>query len=500
MVPNVLIVQPDLSLAARLKQLILSGADVSVDFEDSVQGGLEALDGYTQLDLCVCDIHYPERNGSVLLSAIQNKFPRARVIVVTDSDSEASDEPLPDCPVLSLPQDEAHFIALCRETLTSLEGSEIPPFRLGAKFLSDRWGDWYEGYDTSLKREVFIIVTHSWATPEESIQFRNSATLRARAAHSNVQAVYVAGTYKERDFVCHEKWTMPNLADFAASGQKIDARLAAQILHTVGSVLMFWNAHGHPHAALDATDVSISPQGVIKVTNKVDPALPITPLRPTDMVAVAVAVRALLPPSEQVPQRLQELLDTIRDSEQVTLETTMGDITIKLNSARAPRTVANFFTYVDSNAYDGTIFHHVIPDFVVQGGRFSPEMSKIPTAAPIPSEASNGLSNVRGTVALTQSKQPNSITSQFVFNLADNMSLNGSRHKPGYVVFGKIVRGIGIIERISQVRTTKKGIYHHVPVEPIMILRARRKDAMPVARIVDEAQAIDIQLTAQQTC
>jgi cyclophilin family peptidyl-prolyl cis-trans isomerase/CheY-like chemotaxis protein len=497
MVPNVLIVQPDLSLAARLQQLILSGADVSINFEDSVQGGLESLQGYTHLDLCVCDIHYPEENVLPLLSAVQNKFPRARLIIVTNSDIQELDKNTPGLVVLSLPRDEADFISLCQETLASLEGYEIPPFRLGAKFLSDRWGDWYEGYDISLKREVFIIVTHSWATQEESAQFRNSAALRARAAHTNVQSVYVAGSHQGRDFVCHEKWAMPSLADFAENGWNIDARLAAQILYTVGSVLMFWDANHYPHAAIDATDVSISPQGVIKVANKVDPSLPITPMRLTDIVAVAAAVRALLLPLGQVPLQLRELLDTIRDSEQVIFETSVGDITIKLNSVRAPLAVANFLSYVDKKAYDGTIFHHVIPDFVVQGGRFRPEMSKIPTAPPIPNESSNGLFNVRGTIAMTQSKQSNSVTSQFAFNLADNMSLNGSLNKPGYVVFGKVINGLEVIDKMAQVKITKKGIYHHAPLESILILKARRNDSIPLAHVVNEAQAIDIQLTTQ---
>lgn len=495
MAPNVLIVQPDLLLAARLQQLISSGADVSIGFEDSVQGGLEALQNYTYLDLCVCDIYYPDGDGLALLAAVQDKFPRARLIIVTSSDLNKLAKPIEGLTVLSLPQDTAHFIFLCQETLASLEGCEIPPFRLGPKFWSDRWGDWYQAYDTSLKREVFLVVIHSWATPEESLQFRNSAALMACAAHPNVQAVYVAGTYQGRDFVCHEKWDMPNLTHFAETGRKITPRLAAQILHTVGAVLMFWDSHGYPHDSVSPSHVSISPQGVIKVANRVNPASAIAPARLTDMATVAAAVRALLSPLEQIPKRLRELLDTIRDNEQVILETTMGEITIKLNSARAPLAVANFFSYVDKKAYDGTIFHHVIPNFVVQGGRFKTEMNKIPTAPPVPDESSNGLFNVRGTIAMTRSKQPNSITSQFVFNLADNTSLNGSLNKPGYIVFGKVTKGLDIVDKMAQVMTTRKGIYHHVPVRPIILQKARRNDSVPLAHVVSEAQAIDMELT-----
>jgi len=497
MTPHVLIIQPDLSLAARLQQLILSGADVSISFEDSVQGGLEALQTHTYLDLCVCDIYYPDGDGLALLSAIQDKFPRARLIIVTSSDIKKLDEPPPSFTVLSLPQDTAHFISLCQETLTSLEGCEIPPFRLGAKFRSDRWGDWYQGYDKTLKREVLMVVTHSWATPRESMQFRTAAALMAQAAHPNVQAVYVAGRHQGREFVCHEKWDMPNLTDFAEAGRKIDARLAAQILHTVGSVLMFWNAQQYPHASINPGHVSISPQGVIKVANKVDPTLALTPLRLTDIVTVTAAVRALLLPLVEVPTRLRDLLDTIRDGAQVLLETSMGNITIQLNSVRAPLTAANFLAYVDKKAYDGTIFHHVIPDFVVQGGRFKPEMNKIPTADPIADESSNGLSNTRGTIALTRSKQPNSATSQFVFNLADNLSLNGGLNKPGFAVFGKVIKGLEVIEKMAQVKVTKKGVYHHVPAEPIILLKAYRHELVSIEQVVNEAQAIDLQLTTQ---
>ncbi len=497
MVPNVLIVQPDLSLAARLQQLILSGADVSISFEDSVQGGLEALQNYAYLDLCVCDIYYPEGKGLTLVSAVREKFPRARLLIVTSSDSDEIARTIEGQPVLALPQDTAQFIFLCQETLASLEGCEIPPFRLGPKFRSDRWGDWYQGYDTSLKREVFIIVIHSWATAQESAQFRNSATLMARAAHSNVQAVYVAGSYQGRDFVCHEKWDMPSLAHFAETSWKIDSRLAAQILHTVASVLMFWDSNQYPHGAFNTTHVSISPQGVVKVANRVDPTLPVIPARIADMVHIAGAVRALLLPHGQVPSRLRELLDTIRDSEQVVFETTLGDVVIKLNSARAPLTVANFLSYVDQKAYDGTLFHHVIPDFIVQGGRLKPEMSKIPAAAPVPDESSNGLFNIRGTVALMPGKQSNGATSQFIFNLRDNASLNGVLNKPGCAVFGKVIKGLQLIEKMSQVRTTKKGIYHHIPVEPVILKKARRNDSVPIEYVISEAQAIDMQLTPQ---
>lgn len=497
MLPNVLIIHPDLALAARLHQLIASGTDVEIGFDDSLAGGLTALEGYSHLELCVCDFHGPDRDVLNFLDKVRGKFPRARLVVTTCRDIDAY-KALENVVVLPLPLDEAQFILVCAETFATLEGQEFPPFRLGPKVRSDRSGDWYEAYDTVLKRDTYLTVIHSWATEEESMQFRAAAALMAQASHSHVQAVYLAGEHKGRHFVCHEKWDVPNLADMAAADIRINPRQAAQILHTVGSVLKFWSDEGYPHPAIGPGQITLSPQGVIKVVNCVDPALPVRPLILGDLVAVAEVIQRLLLPGKQVPPSLSRLLDQIVSGEHVALDTTLGEIIFELDRIHSPITVDNFQRYVQAQAYDGSIFHHIIPGFVVQGGRFKTDMLKVPTEAPIPNEATNGQLNLRGTIAMARGSDPDSATSQFAFNLLDNRSLNHSANRPGYAVFGRVIRGMDVVDKIAQVKTSRHGAYHYLPDEQVVVRSARRKDAISVEEVIEEAQALDIQLAPEQ--
>jgi len=162
----------------------------------------------------------------------------------------------------------------------------------------------------------------------------------------------------------------------------------------------------------------------------------------------------------------------------VRLETTMGDIEIELNEIAAPVTVENFLTYVEEGFYDGadglgaTIFHRVIAEFMVQCGGFTAELVQKDTHDPIVNEASNGLKNDRGTVAMARTNEPDSATSQFYINVVDNDSLNYSDSNPGYAVFGKVVSGMDVVDAISRVHTTSQEGHDDVPVEPIVITAA----------------------------
>jgi formylglycine-generating enzyme required for sulfatase activity len=310
---NVLIVQPDPALAERIGQIVLAGTpDAAVG---SVPGPLEAiaaLEYYDDIALCVCELFYTAGQGLDFLAAIRARFRRARVIIVSNYNLMNFADHIQGLTVFPLPLDEAVLNATCRDALATMEGQVFPPFRLGQKQPPDRWGDCYEAYDMGVKRDVFITVCHSWATPEDAVRFRSFAALMARASHPNVQAVYQAGEYQERDYFAREKWDMPNLAEMATAGQAIDPRQAAQIIHIVGSVVIFWDSNQYSHTAVGATDVSLSPQGVIKVANCVDPTQPSKPVGLSDLTALAQAVLALLPPPDQLPLRVSKLLDELR--------------------------------------------------------------------------------------------------------------------------------------------------------------------------------------------
>ncbi len=162
-------------------------------------------------------------------------------------------------------------------------------------------------------------------------------------------------------------------------------------------------------------------------------------------------------------------------AEQVLLETNMGNIVIELNREKAPKSVANFIAYVKSGYYDGVIFHRVINGFMIQGGGFTPSMSRKPTQAPIENEADNGLSNVTGSIALARTGDPHSATAQFFINVNDNVFLDHQSKTNqgwGYAVFGKVVEGMGVVNQIKQVSTTSKWGYRDVPAEPIIISKA----------------------------
>jgi formylglycine-generating enzyme required for sulfatase activity/CheY-like chemotaxis protein len=310
---SVLIIQPDPEVGNRLGQLILALApDAQVGVVNTPQDGIAALDHYPDLDLCVSELYFENGDGLAFLAAIRSRFRRTRVIFVSAYDLSNFQDYIQGFTVFRTPLDESLFMSTCQDTLVTLEGHEFPPFRLGKKQPPDRWGDCYAAYDTGVKRDIFITLLHSWATPQEADHFRRTATLMARAVHPNVQAVYQAGVYQGRDFFCREKWDYPNLSEMAAAGMTIEPRLAVQIAHIVGSVVLFWEANDFPHTRISATDVTLSPQGVVKLANCVDPAQTATPPGMTDLTALGQAVRALLPRNEIIPRAVVGLLQKLQ--------------------------------------------------------------------------------------------------------------------------------------------------------------------------------------------
>ncbi len=163
----------------------------------------------------------------------------------------------------------------------------------------------------------------------------------------------------------------------------------------------------------------------------------------------------------------------------IKLQTSMGDIVLELNEEAAPKTVANFLDYVNSGHYDGTIFHRVIDGFMIQGGGFSEDMSQKPTQAPVENEADNGLKNAAYAVAMARTADPHSATAQFFINVKKNDFLDHTAKTPqgwGYAVFGKVVKGHNVVNKIKSVATTTRSGHQDVPVEPIIIHKAEVVD------------------------
>ena len=159
----------------------------------------------------------------------------------------------------------------------------------------------------------------------------------------------------------------------------------------------------------------------------------------------------------------------------VVLTTSMGAITLELDAKKAPKSVENFVAYVKAGHYDGTIFHRVMDNFMIQGGGFNDKMVQKPTKAAIKNEADNGLKNNKYTIAMARTSDPHSATAQFFINVADNDFLNFSSPTErgwGYAVFGKVTAGMDVVDNIKKVKTGNNGFHQNVPLEPVTILKA----------------------------
>lgn len=160
----------------------------------------------------------------------------------------------------------------------------------------------------------------------------------------------------------------------------------------------------------------------------------------------------------------------LAEPQQVLMKTSMGDITIELDADKAPKTVANFLGYVDEKFYDGTVFHRVIPNFMIQGGGMGPDLEKKPTREPVENEAKNGLKNARGSIAMARTRDPHSATAQFFINLKDNSFLDyPGQDGWGYTVFGEVTQGMEVVDAIAAVSTGTQAGHQDVPRETVMI-------------------------------
>ncbi len=193
-------------------------------------------------------------------------------------------------------------------------------------------------------------------------------------------------------------------------------------------------------------------------------SLPLSRRGALALLAVLITSASLLVPQGSLAQT---------PAQKVRLTTSMGDIVVELNAAKAPKTVENFLQYVNDKHYDGTVFHRVMSDFMIQGGGFTPDLQQKPTKAPIPLEAGNGLKNDRGAIAMARTSNPNSATSQFFINTVDNPNLNAPKPDGyGYAVFGKVVSGMDVVDKIRAVAVGDQGMHQNVPRTPITILKA----------------------------
>ena len=193
-------------------------------------------------------------------------------------------------------------------------------------------------------------------------------------------------------------------------------------------------------------------------------------MTPVRFAAVALLAAA---PMQTLAQEAKKADDK---KPRVALETSLGRIVLELDAEKAPVTVANFLSYVEAKHYDGTVFHRVIDNFMIQGGGYDADLQEKRTGDPIKNEAGNGLANLRGTIAMARTAVPDSATAQFFINVKDNPFLDRARaaDRVGYAVFGRVVEGMDVVDKIKAVRTGRVGPLNDVPVEPVVIKSARK--------------------------
>jgi len=313
MVKTVVVVQPaGAELDALMEMLKRIGPEVRfVKVEDGAAADA-TVSKMEQIDLLISEVYFENADGLQFLYGFRTSRPNTPVLIATRYDLSDFQEYLAGLTQMTAPFDEQALGQFLRPILGILEGQQWGNMLIGNKVGSDRDGARYAATDVSVKRQVYLTILHADAGPEEVNNFKASATYMARAGHSNVTAVYSAGDYQGRHYLVREFWAAHNLQDLANQGEKMEPRLAARIIATVCNVLMHWEKNGFAHPALEAKDVTVTPNGVIKIDNCVDPSLEGQPRPSNQLEALSVALKAVLPPNEELSVRMRNLLNTMR--------------------------------------------------------------------------------------------------------------------------------------------------------------------------------------------
>jgi peptidyl-prolyl cis-trans isomerase B (cyclophilin B) len=188
------------------------------------------------------------------------------------------------------------------------------------------------------------------------------------------------------------------------------------------------------------------------------------------LIFIGLFLLGCIAPEEDInlDEEIEEEEDEMKNKI-IVIETNKGNVEVELDFENAPITAENFLSYVESGHFEGTIFHRVIPNFMVQGGGFTPDGNQKDTMKPIKLESQNGLKNLRGTLAMARTNVPDSATSQFFINTKDNDFLDYAPGNPGYAVFGKVINGMEVVDEIEKVKTSNRGPYQDWPVEDVLI-------------------------------
>lgn len=318
---TVLLVQPNPELFTTLSSIL---ADVAADMQViAVSSGADAVmaHGNTEsVDLLITEVYLDGADGLGLLYQFRQRFPECPVLIVTSYDLRDYQPYIEGLPLFSPPLDMQTLSAMVVDALGAVEGQVWPPYKVGRLIGRDKWGDCYEAFDQGVKRKVYVTVLRAGASAEEITVFQAQAAAMARAGHPNVTAVFAAGEHGGRYFFAREFWQARTLQSYLEVGQHIDPRLAARLIHTVTTVLGLWESKQFNHSEITASDITIADNGVIKLQNCVDPHLAERPSAVATLNHLGESLERILPPAGGLPERLVNLLATMKSAEVVLAE------------------------------------------------------------------------------------------------------------------------------------------------------------------------------------
>lgn len=310
---SILVIQPNPELLQATNAILDRFPEAERVVTESAAQAEEALSLLGQLDVLIAEIYLEGSDGLALLTKIREKFPSVAVAVISSYDLSGYRDYLGDVIMIDLPAQSSLLSEFLDDKVNGLEGRTWASYSIERKVGQDRWGETYEGTDRGVKRSVYISVLPLGADEARILHFKSWAAYMARAGHPNVTAVFEAGEQDGRHYFVREKWQARSLQEMINAGEKIEPRLAARIVNTVTTVLLFWEGNQYYHSILSMDDVTVAPNGVIKVINSVDPSLDSMPRIGSQLINLSQSLYQLLPPADQLPPRLAKLLEDMRE-------------------------------------------------------------------------------------------------------------------------------------------------------------------------------------------
>jgi formylglycine-generating enzyme required for sulfatase activity/CheY-like chemotaxis protein len=312
---TVLLVQPNPDLFQTLSDILKQiPGDIQVVAASTGADAQMAYSTVESVDLLITEVYLEGADGLGLLYNFRQRFPQCPVLITTSFDLKDYQPYIEGLPQFVPPFQVETLTGMIVDSLGVVEGQVWQPYKVGKHVGRDRWGDCYEAFDQGVKRKVYLSVLNAGASPEQIDTFQKWAAAMASSVHPNVTAVFAAGENQGRYFFAREFWLARSLQDMIQAAESLEPRLAARIIHTVTTVLLFWESNKYAYRELTATDVTVTPNGIVKLVNAIEPTATLGQNAVPSLHCLATALEALLPKTD-LPPRLVALLNLMKTPE-----------------------------------------------------------------------------------------------------------------------------------------------------------------------------------------